>query len=70
MTDDDTGGKRRTVGFAVGASGVLMLFVALLVYGGVIEVSEQARPLVAGILGVVAALDLSLAVYFIASDPS
>ena len=70
MTDEDAGGKRRTVGFAVGASGVLMLFVALLVYAGVIEVSEQARPLVTGILGVVAVLDLSLAVYFIASDPS
>jgi len=70
MSDDDKRAKRRVVGVAVGASGFLMLMVALLVYSGGIDVSEQARPFVASILGVVAALDVTLAIYFFVSNPS
>ncbi len=70
MTDEDARGKRRILGLAIGASGLMMLIVTLLVYEGVIDVSEQARLLVASVLGAVAALDVSLAVYFITSDPS
>lgn len=70
MGDDDKRAKRKVVGLALVASAFLMGLVALLVYAGVIDVSDQARGLVAGVLGVVAALDVSLAVYFIVSDPS
>jgi hypothetical protein len=67
---DDKRAKRRVVGMALGASAFLMLMVALLVYTDVIEVSDQARTLVSGVLGVIALLDVMMAIYFFVSDPS
>jgi hypothetical protein len=70
MSDAEKKGKRRIVGVALAASGLLMLMVALLVYSGSIDVSDEARLLVSSVLGVVAAVDGSLATYFLLSDPS
>ena len=47
-----------------------MLAVVGLIYAGVFEVSGDAQRIVASILGVVAALDLAMAVYFLVSNPS
>jgi hypothetical protein len=47
-----------------------MMAVVGLIYAGVFEVSGDAQRVVAGILGVVAALDLLMAVYFLVSNPS
>ena len=41
-----------------------------LIFTGVIDIAGDARPMVGGVLGTVAALDLVLAVYFIVSEPS
>jgi hypothetical protein len=70
MIDDEKKAKRRIVGFALMGSAFLMLAIASLVYAGTIDVSEQARSLVASVLGFVAVTDLGLAAYFILSDPS
>jgi hypothetical protein len=61
-------GSRRIVGFALVASAVVLGLVAALIYTGVFGVSEQARGIVAGAMGVAAVLDMLLAVYFIVSD--
>jgi hypothetical protein len=61
-------GNRRIVGFALVASAVVLGLVAALIYTGVFGVSEQARGIVAGAMGVAAVLDMLLAVYFIVSD--
>ena len=62
--------NRRLVGFAMIGSAVLMTFLAGLIFTGVIDIAGDARPMVGGVLGTVAALDLVLAVYFIVSEPS
>jgi hypothetical protein len=61
-------GSRRIVGFALVASAVVLGLVAALIYSGAFGVSEQARGIVAGAMGVAAVLDMLLAVYFIVSD--
>jgi hypothetical protein len=69
-TVTDRQGSRRIVGFALaGSAGVLML-VAALVYKGVFGIAEQSRAIVAGAMGIAAALDLVMAIYFILSDQS
>jgi high-affinity Fe2+/Pb2+ permease len=70
MIDDEKKAKRRIVGFALMGSAFLMLAVAMLIYAGSIELSEQARSLVLGLLGLVAVTDLAMAAYFIISNPS
>jgi hypothetical protein len=61
-------GNRRIVGYALVASAVVLGTVAALIYTGVFGVSEQARGIVAGAMGIAAVLDMVLAVYFIVSD--
>jgi small neutral amino acid transporter SnatA (MarC family) len=70
MTDDNKRANRRIVGLALIGSAVVMMAVVGLIYAGVFEVSGDAQRVVAGILGVVAALDLLMAVYFLVSNPS
>jgi hypothetical protein len=61
-------GSRRIVGYALIGSAVVLATIAALIYTGVFGVSEQARGIVAGAMGVAALLDMVLAVYFIVSD--
>ena len=61
-------GSRRIVGFAMMASALVLGVVASLIYTGVFGVSEQARAIVAGAMGLAAVLDLLLAIYFLVSE--
>jgi hypothetical protein len=70
MTDDGRRSNRRIVGLALIGSALVMMAVVGLIYAGVFEVSGDAQRIVASILGVVAALDLLMAVYFLVSNPS
>ena len=70
MTDDGRRGNRRIVGLALIGSALVMMAVVGLIYAGVFEVSGDAQRIVASILGVVAVLDLVMAVYFLVSNPS
>jgi Tfp pilus assembly protein PilX len=70
MTDDSRRGNRRIVGLALIGSALVMMAVVGLIYAGVFEVSGDAQRIVASILGVVAVLDLVMAVYFLVSNPS
>ena len=70
MTDDGRSANRRIVGLALIGSALVMMAVVGLIYAGVFEVSGDAQRIVASILGVVAALDLLMAVYFLVSNPS
>ena len=70
MTDDNKRANRRIVGLALIGSAMVMIAVVGLIYAGVFEVSGDARRIVAGVLGMVAAVDLAMAVYFLVSNPS
>jgi Tfp pilus assembly protein PilX len=70
MTDDNKRANRRIVGLALIGSALVMMAVVGLIYTGVFEVSGDAQRIVASILGVVAFLDLAMAVYFLVSNPS
>jgi hypothetical protein len=67
---DDRRANRRIVGLALIGSAAIMMSVVGLIYAGVFEVSGDAQRIVAAVLGVVAAVDLVMAVYFLASNPS
>jgi hypothetical protein len=66
----DEGGSRRLVGVAMAASALLIGLAAALIHGQVIPVEEGSRALIAGVLGLTAALDGLVAVYFLVSDAS
>ena len=70
MTDHSRRANRRIVGLALIGSALVMMAVVGLIYAGVFEVSGDAQRIVASILGVVAALDLVMALYFLVSNPS
>jgi hypothetical protein len=70
MTDNDKRANRRIVGLALIGSATVMIAVVGLISAGVFEVSGDAQRIVAGVLGVVAAVDLAMAVYFLVSNPS
>ena len=70
MSDDTKRANRRIVGLALIGSAAIMMAVVGLIYAGVFEVSGDAQRIVAAVLGVVAALDLAMAVYFLVSNPS
>ena len=70
MTDDNKRANRRIVGIALIGSAMVMIAVVGLIYAGVFEVSGDAQRIVAGVLGVVAAVDLAMAVFFLVSNPS
>ena len=70
MSDDTRRANRRIVGLALIGSAAIMMSVVGLIYAGVFEVSGDAQRIVAAVLGVVAAVDLVMAVYFLASNPS
>ncbi len=56
--------SRRVVALALGASALLLLLLALLLYTGVIPVEESLRGTVAGVLSAGAAVDTVLALWF------
>jgi FtsH-binding integral membrane protein len=70
MIDEEKKSKRQIVGYALMGSAFVMLGFAVLIYNGSFDISEQARTIVATVIGVVSATDLALAAYFIMSDPS
>jgi hypothetical protein len=70
MTDDDRKGKRRIVGFALIGSAAFMFMFAGLVYAGLLPMTDYSRPLLTTILSVVAVFDLTLAAYFLISNPT
>ena len=69
MPADESGG-RRLVGAAMAASALLIGLAAALVHAQVVPVEEGSRALIAGVLGLTAALDGLVAVYFLVSDVS
>jgi p-aminobenzoyl-glutamate transporter AbgT len=50
--------KKRVIGLALFASSALTVLVAILVGTGVVPVGESARPLLIGVLAIVAVVDL------------
>jgi hypothetical protein len=71
MTDrEDQRAKRRIVGLTLLGSAAMMFAVAGLAYSGVFEVSSGAERTVASVLGLVAVVDLAMAMYFLGSNPS
>jgi len=69
MSDEHTG-SRRIVGFTLLGSAAVLVVVAALIYTGVFGIAEESRGIVAGAMGLAAALDLVLAFYFIVSGSS
>ena len=60
--------SRRVLGIALVASSVVMLVLALLAWTGVMGVAADARPVLAGALGLAGMVDLGIGVKFLQSN--
>ena len=61
------GTQRRTIGFALFGSALVLIVLAWLISGGLLGLDEESRSSVAMLLGAVGVLDAILGVYFILS---
>jgi hypothetical protein len=64
------GGQRRTLGFVLFGSAVLMVVVAGLLWAGVIDMADDSRGTVATAVGMMGILDAAVGGYFILSSQS
>lgn len=61
------GNQRRTIGFALFGSAVVLIVIAWLISGGSFGLEEESRSTMSTLLGGVGVLDAILGVYFILS---
>jgi len=61
------GTQRRTIGFALFGSALVLIVLAWLISGGLLGLDDESRSSVAMLLGAVGVLDAILGVYFMLS---